>query len=378
MNKPLCSAADTSLFVDTDGKVGLCCAGKYLGDLKKESLFEIFEKEEFKSVQRDLANGKFPDYCITCENHEKQAPGASYMHHLNDHYPSSGFRQLQHVDIRWSNICNLTCRYCDPLASSQWMKVFNMPIESPKRNYNEELLEEIRRNKDTIRGISLLGGEPFLQKPNEKLFEIINKSTKIDIVTNLSVDLENNKIYRLLKDFPNVTFSISFENVGDKFEYVRAGASWERLVHNINVLKRDNHKYVGCLAVYNIWSATDLRDLYEFCERYEMPITWQLANYRWDHPDATDGIIVAGHNKQIIERCLEEIDYVGSRFRLMQDHATRKGVLDNIKNWLSNAKNEPRKSLEFLWWTERSEELVKPQKTFRELWPDLYQKLSQN
>jgi MoaA/NifB/PqqE/SkfB family radical SAM enzyme len=372
MIKPLCSAADTSLFVDTDGQVGLCCAGKRLGNLRNESLADIFNKDEFKKIQKKLAEGEFPDYCITCQDQERQAKDSGYYHHINHFFPSNGYRQLQHLDIRWNNICNLSCRYCDPLASSQWMKLYNMPLTSPKRDYISELLTEIEKNKHSIKGISLLGGEPFLQKPNEQLFDIIEKDTKIDIVTNLSVDLENNKIYQLVKKFNNVSFNISFENVGNRFEYVRAGASWERLVKNIEILKRDFGKNIGCLGVYNIWSATNLDELYQFCNDYQIPITWQLANYRWESLDPTEGFIVEGHNPKVIIKAVEQIDYIMSKYRLIAAHASRKDFLHNIKVTISNARIQQYKSQDFLEWIESNERLIKPKMNFVHLWPELY------
>lgn len=378
MTQPLCSAADTSLFVDTDGKVGLCCAGRYLGDLKNESLADIFAKEEFKHIQKTLADGQFPSYCRTCENHEKQVSGSGYLHHINRWYPSSGTRQLQHVDIRWNNICNLSCRYCDPLASSQWMKLYNMPMPSPKRDYITEILEEIERNKNTIKGISLLGGEPFLQKPNEQLFDIIDKNTKIDIITNLSVDLESNKIYQSLKKFNNVYFNISFENIGNRFEYVRAGASWDKLVQNIEMLKRDFGKNIGCLAVYSIWSATNLDEIYAFCKDYHLPISWQLANYRYSNPNPTNGIIVEGHNPGVIIKAVEQIDYILSKYKMIHFHSVNRDFLHHIKVTISNARVQPNKSQDFMSWIEHNEQLIKPKMHFVHLWPELHYFLSQN
>lgn len=378
MTQPLCSAADTSLFVDTDGKVGLCCAGKYLGDLKTESLEDIFAKDEFKKIKQSLADGEFPEYCVTCKEQERQAQGSGYFHHINQWFPSQGRRQLQHLDIRWNNICNLSCRYCDPRASSQWMKVYNMPLASPKRDYISELLNEIEKNKHSIKGVSLLGGEPFLQKPNEQLFDIIAKDTKIDIVTNLSVDLENNKIYQLVKQFNNVSFNISFENVGNRFEYVRAGANWDRLVKNIQILKRDFGKNIGCLGVYNIWSATNLDELYQFCDDYQMPITWQVANYRWDSLYPTEGFGLEGHNPKVIIKAVEQIDYVMGKYRLIAAHAAKKDFLHHIKVTISNARVQPNKSQDFLSWIENNEQLIKPKMHFVHLWPELYSYLNQN
>ena len=39
----------------------------------------------------------------------------------------------------------------------------------------------------------------------------------VDILTNLSVLLDNNKIYEKLKSFPNVYWNLSFDNIGDRF-----------------------------------------------------------------------------------------------------------------------------------------------------------------
>ena len=106
---------------------------------------------------------------------------------------------LQNLDIRWSNTCNLSCVYCDSYASSQWASLTKIPHKKiDYQNTLDSILEFINQNKKTLRQISLLGGEPLLQKENDSLLDVIDDSVTIYVITNLNVSLENNKIFQKL------------------------------------------------------------------------------------------------------------------------------------------------------------------------------------
>ena len=135
----------------------------------------------------------------------------------------------------------------------------------------------IKNNKDKISNINLLGGEPLLQKPNIKLLNLVPDSYYY-ILTNLSTEIEGNKLAEQLLANPKVSWGISFETVGDRFEYVRNGADWNRLVHNLRLLNHHKVPNIDVHPLYCIYSAFNLCEFYEFLEGegYFNNIYWQL------------------------------------------------------------------------------------------------------
>jgi MoaA/NifB/PqqE/SkfB family radical SAM enzyme len=281
MDKTYCSGIDTGLFVYVNGGTKVCCGGSYdFGSVRQQPVKEIFNSQKFIEVRAALHNNQQHDYCKGCYDIEKIAPGSSQMSAFNDQFPAvNGDRRLKLIDIRWSNVCNLTCRYCNVNDSSEWRKLHGLSIESVNRDYTESLFEEVLANRDTIECAYLLGGEPLMQKHNERLLSIIRAETKIDLLTNLAVsNLANNKIYQPLQRFPNVLWNLSFDNVGDRFEYVRQGAQWATFTDNLKRICDDfGPGRVTFHPVYTLWNAHNLEEYYEFAAKQNFRVNWQIA-----------------------------------------------------------------------------------------------------
>ena len=371
MNSNYCSAVDTGLFVSVQGAVGLCCSGSEpLGNIRNEPIKDIFAKQKFIEIQTAVRANQSHSYCSGCDRIEQMAPGSSQRSAFNDQFPSPEKRQLKLADIRWSNVCNLSCRYCNTHDSSEWRRLHSLPIESVNRDYTESLFEEIEENKETLEGIYLLGGEPLMQKHNIRLLDIINKNTKIDILTNLSVLLDNNKIYEKLKSFPNVYWNLSFDNIGDRFEYVRQGGLWSVFTDNVKRLCDDfGADHVTFHPVYTIWNSINLEEYYEYAATGNFRVNWQLALPKIDktYGFATDSFTTFGHKKSLIIRAVQEIE----RLTTVKDP-----VVDGIKASLIADTEQPNKDKDFLIWTNKMEKFMPPNKSFVELWPELNTLLS--
>ena len=364
MDSTYCSAVDTGLFVSVQGAVGLCCSGaEPLGNIRTESVDDIFKKEKFIAIQNNLRQNKSDDYCSGCDRADAVVPFSSQRSSFNEHFPSVGQRKLRLADIRWSNVCNLSCRYCNTHDSSEWRKLHNLPIESVDKDYVESLFKNIEDNKDTLSRLYLLGGEPLLQKHNERLLDIVDKNTKIDVITNLSVKLKNNKIYEKLRTFRDVIWNISFDNVGDRFEYVRHGADWKIFTDNIERLCDDfGSMRIGFHPVYTIWNATRLVEYYEFASIKNTRVNWQFALPKGDGLGLdTDSFIAFGHKPKIIELAINEIDKVPFKYPM----------LDDIKNSLIKDIEVAGRSKQFVEWTEKMEKFMPPKQSFNNLWPEL-------
>jgi hypothetical protein len=71
---------------------------------------------------------------------------------------------------------------------------------------------------------------------------------------------------------------MSFDNIGERFEYVRYGGSWAVLQENLKVIKslhRTRGHWGGVHAVYNIYNATRLCEFRQFVEDTNNTVLWQ-------------------------------------------------------------------------------------------------------
>lgn len=358
-----CSGVNAGLFVSVNGGIKVCCAGSYdLGSIRDKTVDSIFNDKKFIQLQKDNSSNSPTEYCANCNTIESQAPGTTQKTAFNTQYPAQTTRELKLLDIRWSNVCNLSCRYCNIDDSSEWRRLHNLPVETVNKDYTESLFNLIEQNVNSIDSVYLLGGEPLLQKHNERLLNILNKNVKIDILTNGSVKLENNRIYNLLKKFPRVYWNLSFDTVGNRFEYVRQGASWTLLDKNIDVMLNDfGPNHVTFHPVYSLWNALNLEEFYAYAHiKGNRLVNWQMALPKVDTVEfSTDSFTVPGHNQKVIERAVAEIDKLDVP------------VLQSIKQTLLSSAAVENKSADFLDWTKRMEIFMPPAYSFRELWPEL-------
>lgn len=366
---PSCSAIDTGLFITTYGGAKTCCSGAYdIGNLNNATISEIYNNNKYFNIRNTLLEEPTHKYCVQCDHHEKLS-GSSQRISFNKEFPSPGHRQIKQIDIRWSNVCNLACRYCHPIDSSEWAKLKGVPIKSTNRDYSTDVLETVSAHRDTIECAYLLGGEPLLQKYNVSMLDLLRTDTKIDILTNLSVDLTNNKVYQKLRNFENVIWNISFDNIGDRFEYVRHGASWNLLIKNLATVAKDFGLHtINFHPVYSIWSGFALKEFVDFAHSMKVRVAWQLANeYDAGNVKFLSGFRVFNHSPAIRMAAIKHIETV-----------PQIPFFEQIKSSLVEGEPIPGIGKRFVEWTKEVETLAPPKKTFSELWPEVWDLLHQN
>lgn len=294
-DKYYCSSPFNSLFIDIHGGVSSCCSGTYTwgnhlnrNPLEPEiTLKEIINSEAAQKLRENVSKAKIDSYCNNCAK-EENLFGTSQRGHFDRVKINPNKFQLRTLDLRWSNLCNFSCIYCDERFSSTWAKKKGMGLAKENVTSQKQIFELIEESADTIEKIMLAGGEPLLQMQNDKLLDIVRKDTIITIITNLGVDLEKSNIFKKLKDFDNIIWAVSMENVGEQFEYVRQGGNWDRMKNNLELIKNinPNHKY-NFLSVMNVLSLSQLHEFVSFSNEVEIPIMWQYINGNDDvlHPE---------------------------------------------------------------------------------------------
>jgi len=366
-----CPAPWTSLNIDQTGRVSPCfhCRGT-VGNIKETTIQEVIHGPALTDMREHMTRGEWYPGCSWCKELE-ETTGVSGRTVRNasaetltaiEHDPDNYF-ELQHVVINWSNLCNLTCTYCNPDTSTAWQSIKGIPINHVK-NEHPDLIELARTQGHTVIGLSLGGGEPLLQKGLLDFLRcLVPKQVQVLITTNLSIDIINNPIYNELRTWPKVEWQISFDNADkNKFEYVRQGAKWETFVANIGIMKQHKQRVVAHPA-YSVYCALDLVEYYEFCVLHQLDLFWcELI-----HPQELD---VRRCSESIRQQAIAEIDRVvekyGDRNNLAIDTLKRyrMTLVDNSYLYEFPGFNPPR-------FHEKKEQELKTVHTFAQLWPEL-------
>ena len=203
MNKStFCSLPFTSIFLGSDGGVKPCCSLRGdLGNINQQPIEEILNGPIARGLRQDIIDGNWNKMCSQCEELESKGARTERIHTvpLMEQFKEvkQDYFRLDKLDLRWSNTCNLTCNYCYEYFSSQWAAIKGIKVNSNKEHAEDSIFSFIEKHKDSIINIQLLGGEPLLQKPNNRLIDIVPDSNYY-ILTNLSTELKNNGIAKKL------------------------------------------------------------------------------------------------------------------------------------------------------------------------------------
>lgn len=378
MNKEtFCSYPFDTIFLGADAGIKTCCsANQDIGDLNKDRIEDILASDKAQEIRQSILDEKWHDSCQQCKILEDQGARSertSSIEHTYDYYESieldSTFFGLKKLDLRWSNVCNLACNYCYEYFSSQWAKIKGVKLNTLDGENEESLFEFIDIHKDEVETVNLLGGEPLLQRQNERLISMLPTNTNYYMLTNMAVPLEKNSIMNLLLNEEAPTFGISFETIGDKYEYVRHGASWEVFCNNIKTVKEKNPSVrLNAHPLYCTYSAFNLVEYYEFV------LNAGFDDIYWCSIQNIEGLNIIKLSKELKTKAIKEIEKCSELFPEQP----------SIKD-LINIKISLEKSLDDVIATDTSEielfaefttgielQLKNKKKKATELWPELF------
>jgi organic radical activating enzyme len=295
-----------------NGGMKPCCFGKQDFGNVNDGNWDYFNSTNtgLTVLKQALLDNDGPEYCTGCEEHRWY----STFKKIPIHIEKTADFALTSIDARWGNTCQLSCTYCDSYNSSTWGKL-EKQIAVPSRQHAprkfrdkiQPLFDFILENATRLQRVSLVGGEPLLLKENARLLELLPDSVVIDIITNLAVDLENNEVYNELIKRSNVIWHVSMENVGDRFEFVRRGATWKKQIQNLHKLENDllgDHQHIELQSQYCAYTALNVRELYAFANEFtRVIIGWSTGLF------TPPSLNFFQYPKQFKELALEELDF---------------------------------------------------------------------
>lgn len=271
-NNNFCSAPWNLLYVNPDGQLKVCSASKFgtIGDLNTSSIEEIVLNPDFLKVKSDmLADVPVPS-CANCQNLENHGDGVTAYNHLRNMYNEKFLKQdvdytnvkefkLGALDLHWSSICDLKCVTCWHGQSSSIALEQGMPTKHTPTKVALKLIDTIIEKQATLKEVYLSGGEPSLIKYNLNLLSRLDKREDllIRVNTNMMWEQDNAIIQEVLK-FPNVLFTCSADNIRNKYEYIRRGATWDRFIDNLKFLSDRPNVKIRINSVFFVLSALDL------------------------------------------------------------------------------------------------------------------------
>jgi radical SAM protein with 4Fe4S-binding SPASM domain len=253
LQKNFCAIPWTGFELEPNGNIKNCIiSNDVIGNIKNQDIQTIINKNP---LRQEMLDGKYPSNCSGCYLQEKHRGNkldsiSSRIYYAKELANSitpglledkDNF-ELRHVDIRWSNACNLACVYCDPKYSSKWATELGEPVKQNKDSI-AKLKDYIYSNVKTLKNVYLAGGEPLLMKDNKEFLQLLlkeNPDVTLRINTNLSKT--GTGVFDEILKFKNVHWTISVESIEKEFEYIRYHGNWKDFCENLETIKLTGHR----------------------------------------------------------------------------------------------------------------------------------------
>lgn len=268
----ICILPFIHFYAQPDGEVRACCISdkfKEPQSLQKNTISDIFNSKPYRELRKDMISGKRNEVCDVCyrkEDRGELSPRQNFNANTLWKMPKVERNgrvevEFQHVDIRFSNLCNFKCRMCNHLFSSNWfedskkIKINGLfPFTQNKNTKvfkaSENIVNEIIPYLKNIKSFYFAGGEPLITQEHYKLLKWLyenveeietklgpKKALSIHYSTNLSlIKYNEDELINYWKSFRKVQLAISCDGVYEIGEYQRIGFSHQNFIKNMNQL----------------------------------------------------------------------------------------------------------------------------------------------
>ena len=290
-SKTFCMYPWVHLHAWPTGQAFPCChaepAGQ-LGDCKTQPLQQIWNGNAMRQLRQDMLSETQNSACTRCYEQEqsgffsgRRSANKHHGHHIGNVLEtkedgSFDRFQMTYWDIRFSNLCNLSCRSCGHIFSSSWyqdqakLAGKDWKLQNNALNYagrtETDIWEQLEPHLDYVEQIYFAGGEPLMMEEHYLILEELERRGRFDVRliynTNFThVKLKDRWVFDYWKKFDSVAVGASLDASGARGEYIRKGTNWNQVVKNrekmIETCPNVDFYISPTLSIMNAWHLPD-------------------------------------------------------------------------------------------------------------------------
>ena len=237
------------------GEAYPCCHAEMaypVGNTRFKTLEDIYRDAPMRELRKDMLNERFNPVCNRCYEQEesgffsgRKSANKHHGHHVK-RIDDDKF-QMSYWDIRFSNLCNLSCRSCGHIFSSSWYqdqaqlaggdwKDRNRALNYAGRT-ETDMWEQLVPHLDYVEQIYFAGGEPLMMAEHYNILDELERRGRFDVRliynTNFThVQLKDRTVFDYWKKFDSVAVGASLDAMGPRAEYIRKGSNWNTVERN--------------------------------------------------------------------------------------------------------------------------------------------------
>jgi radical SAM protein with 4Fe4S-binding SPASM domain len=236
-----------------DGRAYPCCLAKYenhVGSLKENTMEEIWRDKPMQELRNNMLNEIKSEVCTKCYEQEdngffsmRNSSNKNFGHHIKT-LDSDEFK-IRYYDIRFSNLCNLACRSCGDVFSSNWVKEAKKmqwlkpdhPNVSYAGRYKTDAWEQLLPHIPYLEEVYFAGGEPLMMQEHYDLLKELLRQGRNDVKlvynTNFTeLVFKGDSVLPLWNEFECVSIGASLDASYERAELMRHGTVWSKVVKN--------------------------------------------------------------------------------------------------------------------------------------------------
>ena len=238
------------------GEAYPCCHAEMgvgqVGNCRNNSLEEIWQDTPMQQLRTDMLSETPNISCGRCYEQEangffsgRRSANKHHGHHVKK-LDANPF-EMTYWDIRFSNLCNLKCRSCGHIFSSQWYQDQAKLAGGDWKDQNTvlnyagrtelDMWEQLEPHLDYVEQIYFAGGEPLLMEEHYNILDELVRRGRFDVRliynTNFThTDLKGRSVFEYWKQFESVAVGASLDAMGPRAEYIRKGTDWAVVEQN--------------------------------------------------------------------------------------------------------------------------------------------------
>ena len=194
-------------------------------------------------------------------------------------------QDIEFIDIRYGNFCNLKCRMCGPTDSHTWYDDYVKLHDSTSYKDTHDRIQLTKNEKGRwstdqydwfqnsnvywnnfekyapySKKIYIVGGEPLIiDEHTESLERLVasGRAGKVRLEYNTNLTMVPDKLIHLWEQFKQVRIGVSIDGVGEVFNYQRTPAKWDAVYRNMQRLEEASVNlkawYAFTVTPYNIF-----------------------------------------------------------------------------------------------------------------------------
>ena len=384
-SKTFCIYPFTGMVTREDGALKPCCRAEPIGWIQNESLEQAWNNENMQELRRKVLNGERPVECTSCWMLESQGVESLRQRGLKTQELRNETKEHNTImpyefpvlEVKLNNLCNLKCRMCNPLDSTQWKdwndisdyykKENNYLYDTVKKlnlekgryiglfDANPNWWESFKKIIPHLRIVEFGGGEPLMDPQHYEILEMLSEyGNKIELRyatngTTLGIKGDRN-IQQYWPKFKSVVVNVSIDGIHDVYEHIRSNGKFDDVRNNIQEIKAISNvtRVVGKFTA----QAGNILHMAETAEYFIDTMEIPFFSHRVSYPNVLSVQVLPKEIKLIAQ---ERIENFIDRFSTLKNqelygYNLKEIVIPNLRDTITfmNAKDHSHAFKDFL------------------------------